>query len=131
MRRRCSSPLDAFYQNYGGRGISVCAEWTLFENFLADMGEKPDGMTLERIDNDGHYEPDNCRWATPKDQARNRRSNRLLEHDGQTSVIAELAEEHGVASGTIRKRLSMGWSVERALHQPVCANASNGDVKGA
>lgn len=76
MKRRCFNPNSTRYERYGGRGITVCARWLEFENFYADMGDPPPGTTLERIDNNGNYEPGNCCWVTPKDQANNRSNNR-------------------------------------------------------
>lgn len=116
MRRRCSNPNTRDYANYGGRGITACARWSLFENFLADMGEKPVGLTLERNDNAQGYGPDNCRWATRQDQNRNRRSVRQITHDGRTQSLQAWANETGLNPRTISSRLgTLGWSVERAL----------------
>ena len=77
MLQRCNNPNDNEYKNYGGRGISICKSWTKFENFLKDMGKRPKELTLDRINNDGNYEPGNCRWATRAEQAQNRKSTKL------------------------------------------------------
>jgi hypothetical protein len=119
MRSRCENPNVPAYKNYGGRGITVCERWKTFENFLADMGERPEGMTIERIDNDRGYEPGNCRWATYNEQARNMRSNQRITLNGETKCLTEWAEQYGIKMPTLWARLRMGWSVEEALTKPV------------
>lgn len=107
------------YKCYSGRGISVCERWKSFDNFLSDMGERPYKMTLDRIDNDGNYEPGNCRWATMKEQCRNRRSNRMLTCRGETKTLAEWCENRGIESYVVLNRLKLGWPVEDAIFREV------------
>jgi len=106
-------------KNYAERGICVCDRWRQFENFLADMGERPAGASIERINNSLGYEPGNCRWATQLEQARNRRSNRLLTFDGVTRTTSEWSEVTGIERHTLGHRVRSGWSVEDALTVPV------------
>ena len=96
MKDRCSNHKTPNYKNYGGRGIHVCKRWGKFENFYADMGERPGRMTIERIDNNENYSPSNCRWATRKEQARNTRTNHRISYKGKTKCIAEWAEDLGL-----------------------------------
>lgn len=116
MIGRCTLPSQAGYARYGGRGISVCDRWRKFEQFAEDMGEsfKP-GLTLDRIDVNGDYEPGNCRWATHKEQQRNTTRNRVLTWGGRSLTVAEWAEELGINRTTIGVRLHRGWPVERVL----------------
>jgi hypothetical protein len=114
MKRRCINPFDSAYPNYGGRGISVCDRWMSFENFLADMGERPPGLTIERIDNEQGYSPENCRWASIKEQLRNQRRNRKIEHLGVTMIMADWAEAVGIKADTLAKRLER-MGPQRAL----------------
>lgn len=122
MIRRCS---DLNYDRYGGRGISVCDEWRVFENFARDMGEPPAGKTLDRIDNNGNYEPSNCRWATVVEQNRNRRSNNLVTHNGETKCVTEWAEKYGIRQTLLRDRLLSGMRFEDAVSMPVKISMSS------
>jgi hypothetical protein len=121
MHARCTKPADVAYPYYGGRGITVCERWESYDAFCDDMGEKPAGMSLDRIDNDKGYEPGNCRWATPKQQNRNARFNVIVTYKGKTQCLAAWAEELGLRLDTISVRLARGDSVERAL-RPVRGN---------
>jgi len=117
MKGRCRNPNDKSYKNYGGRGITVCNRWNDFANFLEDMGERPEGMSLERKDNNGNYEPSNCKWATRSDQQNNRRSNRLFTINGKTQTFTQWVRE--VGRTTVRQAghrfYDHGWSIERTL----------------
>lgn len=118
---RCYNPNDPATHNYAGRGITVCDRWReSFEAFLADMGERPGPeYSIDRIDNSRGYEPENCRWATKKQQARNTRHNVMLTVHGETLCMTEWAERSGVSAATIQKRLRLGWSHEDAVMRPV------------
>jgi hypothetical protein len=118
MKDRCLNPNAPAFDRYGGRGISICASWHSFENFLADMGPRPKGLSLDRIDNDGNYSPENCRWSSPTEQARNTRRNLLLTLDGETMPLVAWAAKVGLQYGLIKCRLRSGWSAERALQTP-------------
>lgn len=115
MRSRVNNPKNHKYPRYGGRGIGICAHWDDFRNFYADMGERPTGMSIERIDNDGDYCPENCRWATSKEQANNTRRNRSLTHQGEIRTLTQWAEKLGINARTVSTRLRLGWSTEEAL----------------
>lgn len=122
MRERCSNPNANNYNLYGGRGISVCEEWndfSCFRSWAEENGYKP-GLSIDRINPDGNYEPDNCRWLSSFGQCNNKRNNRLITMDGITKTLSEWAYEVGIKSNTIRNRIdNLGWDVERALKQPV------------
>jgi len=105
MKSRCSNQNIPAYENYGGRGITVCDRWLEFEGFYEDMGNKPRGLTLERRDNNKGYSPENCYYATPKAQSRNTRWNRLIEYDGKTKCLASWAELFGISQKTLWARL--------------------------
>jgi len=122
MRQRCLNHRCPAFKNYGGRGIKICARWESFENFFADMGHRPDGMELDRINVDGDYEPGNCRWATTLQQGRNQRKTRFATINGVTKPVTEWAQEFGINIRSVNSRLSYGWSIEKALTTPKLRN---------
>lgn len=116
MLNRCNNHKHSDYNNYGGRGIIVCKEWYDFKNFLADMGERPAGTTIDRIDGNGNYEPLNCRWATNSQQHNNKRSNHKVNYNGETLTISQLAIKCGIRREKLYYRINkVGLSVEESL----------------
>jgi hypothetical protein len=119
MKVRCYDPKGLGFAHYGHRGIVVCDRWKhSFENFHEDMGDPPPNMTIDRIDNDGNYEPKNCRWATDKQQMRNRQNTRFLTHNGITLSVPDWADKIGIDRNSLGYRIRTGWSVHRALTTP-------------
>lgn len=116
MVKRCINPNTKHYDRYGGRGILICERWLKFENFFSDMGES-NGMTIERINNDGNYEPSNCKWVPMKTQARNRSNNHIIVFNGESHCIAVWAERIGLTTNAMKCRIYRGWTIERALTQ--------------
>ena len=117
MVSRCHNKSHVDYKNYGGRGISVCVRWRRsFENFYTDTSPRPSGMSLDRIDNNGDYTAENCRWATRKQQNRNTRRNRVLTFNGESKCVSEWSEITGIRYHTIIGRIDRcGWSIDKAL----------------
>lgn len=121
MLYRCENPNDASYKHYGGRGISVCDEWHDIKNFIADMGCKPPGTSLDRIDVNSNYNKHNCRWATSKEQQNNKRNTIFLTLNGASKTISEWSEITGICRSTIDGRLRRGWSHVDILNTPIHA----------
>lgn len=118
MIDRCHSPANPAFKDYGARGIEVCARWRDFGKFRDDMGERPAGMSIDRIDNSKGYEPGNCVWATPHRQARNKRSNVVLRLGDREMCLTDWAAHLGLSRGALRGRLRRGWPIERVLCPP-------------
>lgn len=121
MNKRCNSAASSRFAYYGGRGINICDRWAKFENFLTDMGQKPSpAHTLDRIDPEGHYTPENCRWATRKLQSRNKRNTTFTPHQGQMIPLADYydLEPRNIPYVTFRLRVRSGWEIERAITTP-------------
>lgn len=115
MKQRCNNKCNPKYQNYGGRNIVVCKRWLRFENFLADMGERPSDMSIDRIDNNQGYYPSNCKWSTAKEQSVNRRTNINITINYKTQCLAEWCRESNLKYTKTLKRLNRGWSIYKAL----------------
>jgi hypothetical protein len=124
MKSRCLCKSNLFYKDYGGRGITLDPAWRKFENFYADMGEKPEGMSIERIDNDGPYNKSNCKWATMKEQGSNRRANKIIAVCGIIQCISAWGEFLGIPKSTIHGRLRRGDTPAQALGIKVYGQAS-------
>lgn len=118
MVQRCHNEKSKDYPRYGARGIEVCERWRKFDNFLADMGERPSGLTLDRIDGSKGYSPDNCRWASYAVQVRNSSAATMVTINGKTQCLADWRKEIGLSSSAYGTRIQRGWSVERALTTP-------------
>jgi hypothetical protein len=119
MHSRCKYPSNPMYKYYGGRGIRVCDRWKDVALFYEDMGARPEGKSLDRIDNDGNYEPSNCRWATPKEQNRNSRRAHMITYQGETMCMFDWADRAGINRNTFSRRINgLGWSIQRAMTTP-------------
>ncbi len=116
MKQRCLDKNSTYFKDYGGRGITICDRWLeSYENFLADVGRRPLGCTLDRTNNNLGYFPGNCKWRTPLEQGRNKRNNRWITFEGETLTLSEWSRKTGLNPSTIRRRLKAGWLIERAL----------------
>ena len=128
MVHRCTNTNSTIFKHYGGRGITVCDRWLEFQNFYSDMGSRPEGMSIDRIDNNKGYSPENCRWATMKEQCRNRRSNHVIEFNGQKKCLTEWANIFGINRSTLYERLNK-FPVDIALTTPAPKQKSKQDKK--
>lgn len=116
MLSRCQNPADRNFKHYGGRGIAVCERWHLFDNFLADMGLRPSlKYNIGRINNDGHYEPENCRWETIDQKLKKYRRNRMITISGVTHCLMDWSIKSGIPYRTIQSRINLGWKEEDLL----------------
>lgn len=119
MIQRCTDKNNKHYADYGGRGITVCKEWMEFVNFYRDMGDRPEGKTLDRIDNNKGYFKENCRWATKTEQANNRRSSKFITYKDETLTQAQWEDRLGLRKGLLYDRIKRGWSIEKAIETPL------------
>lgn len=126
LRARCYNPKNPRFEDYGGRGIKVCDRWRHdFSAFLADMGRRPPGCSIERKNNDLGYDPDNCRWATSAEQMINRRNTRMVDYHGEIIPLATLTKRFKIPANTLRARVLANWDIDEALSMPVRPKAPN------
>lgn len=132
MKSRCLNKNESNYHNYGGRGIKVCDRWVeSFENFYEDMGPRPGPeYSIERKNNDGDYEKDNCRWATNKEQNNNKRTNRYIEYNGKIKTLSQWAEAFNIRLTTLAGRLEDGWTIKEAFETPIIDNERIIEIDG-
>jgi hypothetical protein len=116
IKSRCLNINSRRFKDYGGRGIKC--EWNTFEEFYKDMGDRPKGLSIDRIDNNGNYSKENCRWATPKEQARNRKTNILVKYNGEIKCLSEWSEIKKININTLRNRHKKGWNIKKMLETP-------------
>jgi hypothetical protein len=126
MKARCDNPKATGFFRYGGKGISYDPTWVDFEAFFQDMGERPDGCSLDRIDGSKGYSKENCRWATRKEQCNNRINNVRYTFEGLTLTVAQWARHKGIKHVTLKNRLNLGWGIEKALTKPLSMGRSGG-----
>jgi len=116
MRSRCNNKRNPKYNNYGGRGISICERWNNFELFVTDMEPSwISGLSIHRVDNNGNYHPNNCIWATPKIQSNFKTNSRIISHGGESKTISEWSESIGIKYATLWRRIKLGWDIPKAL----------------
>lgn len=129
MRQRCSNPEHRRFSLYGARGIKVCNEWQLFEVFYkwAKSSGYQEGLSLDRIDNDGNYEPNNCRWATQIQQVNNTRVTKMVTYRGRTQSLSDWSRELNLNYYTLRSRLRIGWSVQKIFETPMKGGRETND----
>ena len=118
IKQRCHNPDNPRYKDYGGRGITMCERWHTFEHFYADVGDRPDGLSLDRIDNNKGYEPGNVRWTNADTQNKNSRRATMLTYNGKTQCINDWCREIGIAYVTYKRRIRMGWTQINAATTP-------------
>lgn len=124
MKQRCLDKNCRDYVWYGAKGVKICDRWMSFENFYADMGERKDGLTLERKNNSIGYEPDNCMWASRREQSVNRTITRWIEYRGEVLCMTDWARRYGLTKARLSQRLNAGWPIEAALTKPVRNSAT-------